>query len=34
MASQRRKERRKGVRNGALASVFGISVTFQNNSLS
>jgi hypothetical protein len=33
MASHRRKDRRKPVRSGARVSVFGISVTFQNNSL-
>ena len=33
MTSQRRKERRKVGGSGALVSVFGISVTFQNNSL-
>jgi hypothetical protein len=34
MTSQRIKERRKVGGSGALVSVFGISVTFQNNSLS
>ena len=33
MTSHRIKDRRKPVRSGVLVSVFGIAVTFQNNSL-